>query len=350
MPATKRLRGKNYNGVVVASAEILFTPGGIMGRWKSTLAGRTTGFAKGFAPSNKRPRWAHYGAPLKSTFKSSMDYDPGKLQAHMAIGSTSDHAVYPDQGTGIFGGNGPYQGKILPPWTPGSPSLYESTWRPNPRSAPNGTVTIKGQRGQFFMDRAVKAGLRSARVATATLPGGSSVSKVVDSAPDGLLNFLGNTQPSATFVAQLQEWRAWRDRAFNSDRSLGRDGDGGRVGASRRLSSYRRVDSGLLDRPRRTPAERRKQDAIRQQRRRDRVSEAKSTAKGRRPRKSMATKSQRNAEKTRFLKAMQKKWGVSNVDLGSLEGRNGYWYVTVRTKDAQGRTVFIERRGKATTI
>lgn len=225
MVYVKRLQGRGATVVVEANAEVLFVEGALVGRWAARLRERTAAAAVALAPSNKRPRWGHYGAPLKNTIKRTSKYQPSRMKIYSAVGAAAPHAYYVDQGTGIFAGNGPYVAKVLPPWQRGEGSLYEHTWSP---AGPGGRtvvpVLIKGQKGQFFLDAAIKAGFRSMRLRSAQLPGegAGAVSKAINSAPSGLENFLGNTPNDGAFRASRNEWRKWRDDAFNAGEGLGR--------------------------------------------------------------------------------------------------------------------------------
>lgn len=220
MPLTRVVRSRGANIVVTAYGELLFTPTGDIARWNRSLSNKVRGAAQRGAPVNKRPRWAHYGKPLKSTMRSSTGIDTARMRVHAAVGSTSPYGYYVDQGTGVYAGRGPYPAKILPPRSQGGSDLYEHTWRPGGGAKRVNPVLIKGQKGQEFLDAGLQAGFRAMRMPTAVVPGGGSalVSAALDSFPEGLENFFGNTPVSSAFVAQLTEWRAWRDDAWKSAR------------------------------------------------------------------------------------------------------------------------------------
>lgn len=222
MVLVRRIHKRNANIVVEANGEVLFAPTGQVGVWTNRFSHRVRTFAALEAPANKRPRWGHYGKPLKSTFTASTTYQPGRMKVYSAIGSTSPHAYYVDQGTGIFAGNGPYPAKVIPPWYRGSPSLYENTWRPGgPGTRRVAPVLIKGQKGQFFFDAGLKRGFASMRMRSFQVPGEGQITQALSSIPTGLAGFLGNTPPSAGFRASLAEWRSWRDNAFMRHDRLG---------------------------------------------------------------------------------------------------------------------------------
>lgn len=227
MPVVRRIRNRGATITVESNAEVLFMPGGSVHSWTNRFTGRIRAATIQEAPTNKRPRWGHYGKPLKTTVVSARPrfWSNGgdKQRVYAAVGSTAPHAYYVDQGTGIYAGNGPYKAKVLPPWTRGDPSLYEATWRP---TGPGGKrvkpIFIKGQKGQFFFDTGLKRAFQSMRMRAYQIPGDPKITDAMNSIPTGLANFLGNTPPDAGFIASLEEWRTWRDAAWARDQSLGR--------------------------------------------------------------------------------------------------------------------------------
>lgn len=228
MVLVRRIRRRGANIVVEANGEVLFAPIGDVGRWTNRFSHRVLAATEQEAPTNKRPRWGHYGKPLKTTFKASTTYQPGRMKVYAAVGSTAPHAYYVDQGTGIYAGNGPYEAKVLPPWHRGDPSLYESTWRPaGPGTRKVRPVMIKGQRGQGFFDKGLKRGFQSMRMRSFQVPADGKITQATNSIPTGLLGFLGNTEASPAFRASLEEWRAWRDAAFSRGDLLGKHGGRG---------------------------------------------------------------------------------------------------------------------------
>lgn len=231
MPLVRRIRRRGANIVVEAHGEVLFAATGDVGRWTNRFSQRVGAFARQEAPSNKRPRWAHYGKPLKATITATTKYDEMRMRVYSAIGSSAAHAWYVDQGTGVFNGSGPYPAKILPPWTRGSASLYEHTWRPAGQAGTKRvrTVMIKGQKGQFFFDKALDRGFRSMRMRAFQVPGegGPKISAALGSMPTGMENFSGNTPNSGAFRAELNQWREWRDAAWNNREGLGKNTYGG---------------------------------------------------------------------------------------------------------------------------
>lgn len=349
MPLVKKVRKRGANLVVVANGELLFVPGGQVSRWNNSLSQRVRNAAAAHAPSNKRPRWAHYGKPLKGTMRTSTDIDTAQMRVHTAIGSTAPYSAYVDQGTGIYGGKGPYEAKILPPWTRGSPSLYEHTWNIPERGydrdgraitnwRPQGTVTIKGQKGQFFFDRALRDGFHGMRL-IATVSRGPMMSKALASFPDHLAGFAGNTPWSFTFDVQLREWRIWRDEAWYAGKVLGKG-----YNKERYRREYRDVRE-QIDRALSREA-RLARDAERKRNYR-----ARKRDESGKPRRDNATRAAyaaaKKADEARFHAAMIKKYGAANVD-ENVELVNGRWEVLVKVgrKDWETRSApakFLEK-------
>ncbi|MBC7630406.1 hypothetical protein [Aeromicrobium sp.] len=310
---------------VTATAEVLFMPTGPVGRFSNTLSNRVTAATRGFAPRNSRPTWGHepaaHGRSLKRSFTSSSA--TRGLRIYTAVGSSSKYSAFVDQGTGIYAGNSPWEATILPPGAVGSPSLYEHTWIPSPKSGKRvGTVIIKGQHPQYFFSRGLTAGLRSVHIATATMPG-TSLAGAVDTFPEELASHVtAATEPEIAFLASLTEWRRWRDEAWSRHDPLGH-------GGARTAEHQRRADAQGLrvqaQRARRaaakpSPEQRTADNRRRQAKRRARLKEAKTTVNTR--------SQQKIAERARFLHAAIEKYGA-RVDPSSLEFRSGYWYIEV---------------------
>jgi hypothetical protein len=248
MPVVKRIKRRGATITVEAYAEVLFMPAGDVYNWTNRFTGRIRSKTIQAAPSNKRPRWSHYGKPLRQTIVSARPRFWGngrdKQRVYSAVGSTAPHAYFVDQGTGVFAGNGPYEAKILPPWQHGGASLYERTWRPGgPGTRRVAPVMIKGQKGQFFFDRGLRAAFQSMRMRSAQLPGdgGPKITEALASMPSGLENFMGsgNTSANPAFVGQLNEWRKWRDEAWNSGEGLGHGGGVGSRAHERAVAASR---------------------------------------------------------------------------------------------------------------
>jgi hypothetical protein len=222
MVLIKTFHNRGSTIVVEAHGEVLFSAAGDVGRWTKQLTRAIKVATQANAPRNKRPRWTHYGKPLKQTFDADVRYVPSRMRVYGAVGSSALHAAFVDQGTGVFGGNGAYEAKILPPWRRGSPSLYEQGWSPN-GSGERSSVLIKGQPGQFFFDAGLAQGFAAMRILSFEAPLTPKISEAVRSLPPGILSFLdqGNTVANPLFKQQLAEWRSWRQAAFNEGRTLG---------------------------------------------------------------------------------------------------------------------------------
>lgn len=326
MPLVRRMRRRGVTITVEAHGEVLFAGTGDVGRWTNRFSQRVRSFTAQAAPSNKRPRWAHYGKPLKQTFRASTTYQPGRMKVYAAVGSTAPYAAYPDQGTGIYGGSGPYQGKILPPWHVGSPSLYESTWRPGPGQPPVGTITIKGQKGQFFFDKGLQRAFASMRMRSFQVPGDAQISAATGSFPAALERVVTSGGSSAAFRASLTEWRSWRDDHFHSGRLLGKNGGRSSAEAGRRQERAATAAARRRAISTSRAAVRAQRSAERSRKWREQQ-KAKSTAKP--PRTGQTFSQRKSAERARFVTAAQKKYGRSHVDLQSLTFEDGYWYVTI---------------------
>lgn len=327
MPLVKVLRSRGANIVVEANAEVLFAQTGDVGRWTNRFSQKVRAFAAQEAPTNKRPRWAHYGKPLKSTMRATTKYDPARMRVDSAVGSVARHGYYVDQGTGVFAGNAPYKAKILPPWTRGDGTLYEHTWRaggPGPQGTTNRwgnprrtarPVMIKGQKGQGFLDAGVRRGFTAMRLLDTATGGAAKMTEALSSFPSGLEGFAGNTQADAAFIAQLTEWRAWRDAAWKIERESTK---------------------------------------ARNRARRENMAAIKAAAKANKPTKPKKPPRKRGPnraalaqDRAKFLAAMMKKYGAGNVERGTLEYKDGYWYITVRVTGDNGRPEYKEVRAKS---
>lgn len=222
MVASRIIRRKGATIAVTANAEVLFMPGGSVNGWMRRFTNRVEKFTAEAAPVNSRPRWAHYGKPLKRTIVGNVPWLRNLASGprlYSAVGSTAPHAAYVDQGTGARAGGSPWRAKILPPTTRGGDNLYEHTWRPaGPGGRPVRSVYIKGQKGQFFFDKGLERGFKSMRMRSAQVPNDPRVGNIMRTWPRRLENFIGNTPADGPFLAQLKEWRAWRDASWTSYR------------------------------------------------------------------------------------------------------------------------------------
>jgi hypothetical protein len=244
--------------------------------------------------------------------------------------------------------------KILPPWTRNSPSLYEHTWKV-PHSAIGrdgektveweevGEIHVRGQRGQEFFDRGLKRAFESMRMRSYQVPGDPRISGALSSFPEGLADFVGNTVADGAFIASLEEWRAWRDAAWYSRRILGMGHN-----YMRERREFRQVKEHIRQRTGGSFTSWQKQKELSRERSR-RYRERKHDMRGTRKKERMTAQQRqaRNSDRAAFIAAMMKKYG--KIDLGSVEYRNGYWYVLVIVKNDAGKNEFKEVRAKAKT-
>lgn len=333
MALVKVLRSRGTTVVVEANAEVLVMPGGDLSKWKNRFSNSITRYAREAAPVNKRPRWGHYGKPLKKTLTSSSQ--TLGMRMHFAVGSTSNHALFVDQGTKSF------DAKILPPWTRGSPSLYEHTWKVPERVGTDyegrsiiefnevGKIRVRGQRAQKFMQTGIDRAFRQARI-DAAIELDAFAAKSLAFFPASLTNFVGGTPADAAFIASLTEWRAWRDAAWYRGDVLGLGINKERT--RRELRTVRRdiADQMSLD-------QRREANRIRQARFRDRNrtrlnAEARATRRANRRNRGEdgpdAPNSQRQRaiqnDKLRVLAIAQKRYPDSRYSI-RMEFANGRW-------------------------
>jgi len=316
MPLVKRLRIKGGNIVVVANAELLFTPTGMMSRWNNSISQRVRNATAGFAPDNRRPRWAHYGKPLKASFRSTTAIDAATMQTQAAISSTAPHAMYVDQGTSSF------NAKILPPLGYGSPTLYEATWRP-PGSAPGtqaGAIRVKGQKAQRFFEKGLDAGMAASGIILHQGVGSLKGQRV-----DLLAGFSGATVADAGFIGSLELWRSWRAAAWQAgarerqrERTL--NGRGTRLsnGRKRRGSGQRYKVSETDRKARRAEQARRRRAREREQR------------KEREARNQATDQAKANREKAAVLKSAALRFKRNLA--GQPTKSDGRWIALVRGK------------------
>lgn len=226
MPYVKAVKKRNVTLIITAEGEHLFLPGSGVLRWKKQLNASVLASTEAAAPVNKRPRWSHYGEPLKSSFFKTGDrVNPIRMFASSAVGSRSHYSVYTDQGTGVHGGNGPYRARILPPWQYGSASLYESTWRPAGQGAkPVAPVMIKGQRGQHYFEKGIIRGARASRLQTYRKNENLRMATTAVYAKSVLPAPSASAAMGSAFRSQLEQWREWRDDAWMKQTGLGRGG------------------------------------------------------------------------------------------------------------------------------
>lgn len=353
-----RIKGRGANVVVQAYGQVLFKPGGQVNRWNRKFTNTVKRKVRDAAPVNKRPKWSHYGKPLKKTIMSAKPrvriYASG-ARIYAAVGASAPHAYYVDQGT-----KG-YYAKILPPWTRGGASLYEHTWkvpvagdgtREDVRWEEIGKVWVGGQRGQAFFARGLQAAFLSMRLQRNVPAPAKIVSAAVAGAPEGITNFLGNTKDDGeggAFRLQLEEWRRWRDAAWNSGRLLGRNGGIGNPEWVRRLHRDRARGMRTQEAREISASARRAKNAQRKRESRERLARRRPERMENRARAVFANR--KAAERARFLAAAIKKYGQGNLDMDSLTFEGGYWYILVleytkREGDGQLRPSYREIRGR----
>lgn len=240
---------KTRGGVIAleSHAEVLMMPTGEIGLWTNRFSRRVGDRARGFAPRRKRPRWGHEDPQMiAGSITASTSYDPGTLRVHSAVGVKASHGLFVERGTGIYnldGSTGPYEAKILPPWFHGSPSLYESTWKPGGKN-PVAPVMIKGQRPQQYLERGLDSGMLSMKLRAYQLPDlGGVISKATNSIPATLVDQVTSGIDKPAFRRNLQQWRSWRDGHFYSGGALG---NGSSAEHRRRELAQTRHDAGSL--------------------------------------------------------------------------------------------------------
>ncbi len=343
----RRIKSRGANIVVEANAEILLFPNtGSIGRWKKALTERVKQETRKEAPTNKRPRWGHYGPALRNTFTASTTtrITKGGGYIYSAIGSRSPHAFYVDQGTGVYNGGSPWKAKILPPWTQGSPSLYEHTWVPPGNKREIEAVLINGQRAQNFFDKGLDRAFRSVGDGRYR-PIGGKLSGALRSFPEGIANFAGNTPNDGAFRASLTEWRAWRDEAFNSGRVLG---EGFQIRERQRREAKRATSRANRYQRSRAARERRaERSRIRSQKRRDEL-KAKNKDKPKQVKPKIRPALTRAQDKARVRALAIKRFGSSAID--SIMYEKGKWTVIVKVKSVREADGAIRPAFKAYSI
>lgn len=342
MPLVKKIRTRGgVNMVVMANAELLFTPSGELSRWKNSLSQRVRHAVADAAPRNKRHRWSHYGPPLKKTIKASSDIkiSAGGGRIFVAVGSSAPYALFVDQGTRDF------LAKILPPWAPMSPSLYEHTWKVPVNDGIDeetgkatiafeevGRIRVRGQAAQHFFSRGLTTGMTEMG-----LHGGigaqNPIGIIERPFPEHLADFVttGYDGSNALFMKNLDEWRKWRDLAWGENRLLGQ---GYNKERTRRELNYVRKG---VEWARRREARREERLAKRRaiQERYRRRNGAVSREEYRQRQTAGARERQNNSrarasDRAKFLAAMNKKYGADNVDAGSLHFMGGRWVILVK--------------------
>lgn len=232
MTLVKKIRKRGgTNLIVTANAEILFNPNSEISRWNNSVSQRMRYAIGRHAPTNKRHRWSHNGVPLRKSIKAATDLKvlPGQGgMAYFAVGSNKPYALFVDQGTQSF------EAKILPPWRPGSPSLYEHTWKvPEVADYDNsgraiiqwnevGKIRVRGQRARNFFAAGLDEVMRR-DIGVEINELGKSIVGQTRTFPERLAQFVttGYNGDNPAFMANLEQWRIWRDSAFSHNIPLG---------------------------------------------------------------------------------------------------------------------------------
>ncbi len=236
-----RLSKRGAVAIVEIDAVLLFTPQGDVTNWTRRFSAHVNKYAAAVAPSNKRPRWSHYGKPLKATFKASTMPQPGRRRVYSGVGSSAPYSAFVDQGTGSRAGGAAYPAKVLPPSTWGGSDLYQAGR--NKRR----TVMIEGQRGQKYMDKAVRMAFATMRMRSYQIPAEKgALGEIVRSTPSGLIKgIVGATAKSPAFYRSLKQWQGWQDAAPRRSRAryaLGRLPEGAGAGEEVR-AAWREQDA-----------------------------------------------------------------------------------------------------------
>lgn len=222
----ERFRKPGAKVTAAIYGEALFAPGTDLSNWKRRFSNRLTAKTRAAAPlggpTGKYPQRTlrpHPGKRLKSSFSSGTQtrITKGGGRFYIGVSSSSSYAIYVDQGTGVFAGHSAYEAKILPPFNEGGDSLYEATFRPGgPGTKKLAKVMIQGQPGQHFFDKGLAEAMRSMHLRSAQLPGEgvSGIASALGAIPENLFGS-GATPSDPGFQKRLEEWRDWRDRAFN---------------------------------------------------------------------------------------------------------------------------------------
>jgi hypothetical protein len=218
-PNVTVMRNRNATVVVEAFGQALFAPGTDLSKWKSRFSRLMTYEVRKRAPTHGdskrvvRGYRPHPGPHLKTTISSTTQTKilKGGGRYYLATGSSSNHALYPDQGTGIYAGHNPFEVKLLPPLEYGQPSLYESYLR---RGKP---LIINGQPAIHFFDNGLT---RAFEIMTHRAPqkraeGVSQMKAALIAFPETLVDaVIANTTADPAFKARRAMWREWRDKSY----------------------------------------------------------------------------------------------------------------------------------------
>ena len=304
----RALHKRGVHGAVEAYGEVLFMPGGDVRNWTNRFTQRLRARAVAAAPGHdygKRPLHPHpHAKHLKQTIKAVWPkfrmFGNQNMRLYAAVGATAPYAYYVDQGTGVYNGGAAYEAKILPPWAPGSPSLYEASWRPGGRGDRVKKVWIKGQKGQFYFARALEQTFTNMRLREAQIASGPRITDAISIVSDLEAQFAGNTSLTDDGGARLQQWREWRDAAYNRGRGLGRDGGGTsryRSGVRGRAAQVRRSQREAESARRKQARADRHKEYMKRRREAEKARRGDDMKSIRKPQKSRATRYMEQAQK-----------------------------------------------------
>ncbi len=184
---------------VEANALAIGLPSGDVGKWEASFREIVRDRASKAAPKNKRPRWDHYGAPLKqSLHKSRAKFHKRTrgFKLYSTVGSKLHYAAFVDQGTSA------HQASLLPPW----PQRGYGYWEANPAKGVD-KITVSGQRGVGYMDAGIRAAFAYKRL---KYVGASRkvIAEGLTTTTALLPDFDGGTPNNPAFRAQREKWRA----------------------------------------------------------------------------------------------------------------------------------------------
>lgn len=201
--------GRGSAVIVNAFGQALFRPGTDVSNWNRRLSNIVTAQTRLAAPSHdyaKRPLRPHpWLKTLKETITSTSrtEITEGGGIFWTAVGSSAPYAAFVDQGT-----NG-QAAKILPPWSPGSPTLYDSAWVNPATGRPVGPKLVPGQRAREYFAAGLQRGFETMGLRSIEAPGSG---ETLTSFPETLAaEVTTSDQPYAPSIA---EWRRWREDAF----------------------------------------------------------------------------------------------------------------------------------------
>lgn len=261
MPESRagRHSGITYQVSVVSAPAVTH---GMTRQWFTGMQIRAKNNVKKRAPMHnyaKRPLRPHPGTHLKNSIETS------KIQATLfpkgavlygAVASSKHYAYFVDQGTK------PFMAKVLPPWAPGSPTLFEHTWTPPGSQRPVGKKLVRGQDAQLFFMHGLDDTMKGTKL-TGTRAG-LNMASTLASWPHGLEHTNGSTTATpwrrASFIKRLQEWREWRDASVGEWMREQREAKAERKLPARVRAARQAEKQRLAEKAGKREADRRRQD------------------------------------------------------------------------------------------